>query len=48
MFDVYGEMLAQVCLDYSSLPDPRTLSMAEIRYFYEYLRPTLRRHTKYS
>jgi len=32
-------MLRQICRDYSSLPDPRTLTMSEIRFFYEGLRP---------
>jgi hypothetical protein len=44
---VYGEMLRQVCLDYQSgLPDARTLTVAEIVYWYRGLRPMLRRHTK--
>ena len=42
---VYGEMLLQICRDYSGLPDPRTLAMAEIRFFYEGLRPELLKHT---
>ena len=32
---VYSEMLLQVCSDYPGLPDPRTLTMSEIRFFYE-------------
>lgn len=43
---VYGEMLLQICRDYPGLPDPRTLSLSEIRFFYEGLRPELRKHTK--
>lgn len=43
---VYAEMLTQICRDYRALPDPRTLSMAEIRFFYEALRPELRESTK--
>ncbi len=43
---VYGEMLLQVCRDYPALPDPRTLTMSEIRFFYEGLRAELREHTK--
>ena len=42
---VYCEMLIQICRDYHSLPDPRTLSMTEIRFFYEALRSELRKHT---
>lgn len=46
VFAVYREMLLQVCRDYSTLPDPRTLSMREIRNFYEPLRGDLKEHTK--
>lgn len=42
---VYTEMLRQVCRDYSGLPDPRTLTLSEIRFFYEGLRPELRKST---
>ena len=45
LFNVYGEMLLQVMRDYSTLPDPRTLTMAEIRFLYHGLRRELRRHT---
>lgn len=41
MVNVYREMLLQICRDYHSLPDPRSLSLAEIRFFYEGLRPEL-------
>jgi hypothetical protein len=44
--NVYGEMLRQVCRDYSSLPDPRSLTDAEIVYFYNGLRPELQAATK--
>ena len=43
---VYGEMLLQICRDYPALPDPRTLTLREIRFFYNGLRPELRKHTK--
>lgn len=43
---VYGEMLLQICRDYPGLPDPRSLTMTEIRFFYEGLRGELRAHTK--
>lgn len=46
LFPVYREMLLQVCRDYSSLPDPRTLTLGEIRFYYEGLRPELREYTK--
>jgi hypothetical protein len=39
-------MLLQVCRDYHSLPDPRTLKLHEIRFFYGALRGELRKHTK--
>lgn len=39
-------MLLQICRDYSSLPDPRTLRFSEIRWFYEGMRAELKRHTK--
>lgn len=43
---VYREMLLQICRDYAGLPDPRTLSMTEIRFFYEGVRLELRASTK--
>lgn len=43
--NVYGEMLRQICRDYSGLPDIRTLKDHEIVYFYEGLRPELRKFT---
>lgn len=45
LFNVYGEMLLQIMRDYPGLPDPRTLSMAEIRFLYDGLRGELRRHS---
>jgi hypothetical protein len=39
-------MLLQVSRDYAGLPDPRTLTFTETRFFYEALRPELRRYTK--
>jgi hypothetical protein len=41
-------MLLQICRDYPGLPDPRSLTMSEIRFFYEGLRSELRRFTKPS
>ncbi len=46
MHAVYGEMLLQVCREYPSLPDPRTLRNSEIRFFYEGLRAELKERTK--
>lgn len=46
LFAVYAEMLQQICMDYNSLPDPRTLTMDEIKFFYEGLRPTLKKLTQ--
>ena len=39
---VYSEMLLQVSREYPGLPDPRTLTLEEIRFFYEGLRGDLR------
>jgi hypothetical protein len=44
--NVYGEMLLQCCIDYSALPDPRSLTVDEIIFFYDGLRATLRKATK--
>lgn len=46
LIPVYVEMLRQVCRDYASLPDPRTLRLHEIRFFYEGLRHGLQEATK--
>lgn len=43
---VYREMLTQICRDYASLPDPRTLKLSEIRFFYDGMRAELKRHTE--
>jgi hypothetical protein len=45
VLNVYAEMLRQICVDYPALPDPRTLSMVEIRFFYNGSRAALKRHT---
>lgn len=44
--NVYVEMLRQVCRDYPGLPDPRTLRLNEIVFFYEGLRDELKRATR--
>jgi hypothetical protein len=43
--NVYREMILQVARDYPGLPDVRTLSMDEIRFFYDGLRAELRRYS---
>lgn len=45
LLPVYGEMLLQICRDYPGIPDSRTLTMAEIRFFYEGLRAELKKYT---
>jgi hypothetical protein len=42
----YTEMLLQVARDYPGLPDPRTLAVNEIVFFYNGLRDELTRHTR--
>ena len=39
-------MLLQVCADYPGLPDARTLTVSEIRFFYNGLRDRLKQHNK--
>jgi len=43
MTRVYGEMLLEICFAYSTLPDPRSLELDEIAFFYNGLRPSLRK-----
>jgi hypothetical protein len=43
--NVYAEMLIQICMDYPALPDPRDLTMTEIRFFYDGLRESLKKRT---
>ena len=42
---VYGEMILQICRDYSGLPDVRSLTIHEIVFFYNGLRRELKEHT---
>jgi hypothetical protein len=42
----YREMLLQIARDYAGLPDARTLTVTEIVFFYEGLRPELIKHTR--
>ena len=44
----YREMLLQIARDYAGLPDVRTLTVPEIVFFYDGLRPELRKHTKHG
>lgn len=39
-------MLLQICSDFAGLPDPRTLTMREIRFFYNGGRESLKKNTK--
>jgi len=39
---VYTEMLLQVSREYPGIPDPRTMTMEEIRFFYDGLRHDLK------
>lgn len=42
----YKEMILQVARDYPGLPDPRTLTIGEVVYFYSGLREELKKHTR--
>lgn len=42
----YKEMLLQIARDYAGLPDARTLTVTEIVWFFEGLRPELKKHTR--
>jgi hypothetical protein len=39
-------MLLQIARDYPGLPDPRTLAISEIVFFYNGLREELKKHTR--
>ena len=43
---VYSTMLLQVSMDYPGVPDVRTLTMSDLRFFYEGLRGSLKHRTK--
>lgn len=43
---VHRSMLWQICRDYPTLPDPRTLTVNEIAFWYDGLRHDLRERTK--
>lgn len=42
---VYTEMIFQIASDFPGLPDPRTMTLSEIRWWYEGVRPALKKHT---
>jgi hypothetical protein len=42
----YREMLLQISRDYAGLPDARTLTVGEIVFYYEGLRPELIKYTR--
>lgn len=42
----YREMLLQCARDYAGLPDARTLTIGELVFFYDGLRPELHKHTR--
>jgi hypothetical protein len=44
--NVYAEMLICICLRYPGIPDPRTLTLDEIDFFYEGIRGQLESDTK--
>lgn len=43
---VYSEMFLQVCRLYTSLPDPRTMTMREVSFYFEGCRAELQELTK--
>lgn len=43
--NVYREMIRQICADYPGLPDVREMTETEIEFFYDGLRPALRKAT---
>ena len=44
--NVWTEMFLVICMRYRSLPDPRTLTLDEIEFFYEGIRAQLEEDTK--
>jgi hypothetical protein len=44
--NVITEMFLQICLSYPGLPDPRTLDLDEIEFFYDGIRGQLIEDTK--
>jgi hypothetical protein len=44
--NVYRQMIVDISLYYKSLPDVRTLTYSEIEFFYDGIRPLLKRDSK--
>jgi hypothetical protein len=44
--NVVTEMFLQICMTYPGLPDPRTLDLDEIEFFYDGIRAQLMEDTK--
>lgn len=44
--NVYPAMYAQICMSYQVLPDPRSLSLDEIEFYYDNIRAQLKIDTK--
>jgi hypothetical protein len=44
--NVVTEMFLQICMSYPGLPDPRTLDLDEIEFFYDGIRAQLIEDTK--
>jgi len=42
----FQEMILQICMNYPVIPDIRTMDLDEIEFFYEGLKPTLKKITK--
>lgn len=42
----YCAMILQIALDYPGLPDVRTLSVAEVVFFYNGMRAQLKKHSR--
>ena len=43
---VYKSAILEICRDFSGLPDVRSMTMSQIRWFYDLIRPTLIKATK--
>lgn len=46
MIAVYREMLLHIVAEYPALPDPRELTLDEIEFFFEAMRPSLMEATR--
>lgn len=43
---IYQEMILQICMNYTSIPDVRTMDLDEIEFFYDGLKSILKETTK--